>query len=113
MKTFEDAWRDIQAILSQRQQVETICQKSVNDIVEVDFSGIRVSSHRSRSGKVRFISKDEFKYVWDILSEKDVHTLASLQKIIGKRSITCAILAKLPYVAAKCDKGKVSLGFTT
>jgi hypothetical protein len=111
MKAF--ACEDIQVILKQRQQVETICQKSVNDIVKVDSSGIRVSSHRSRSGKVRFISKDEFRYVWDILSTKDIYTLDSLQKIIGKRSITCAILTNLPYIAAKCDKGKVSLSFRT
>jgi hypothetical protein len=68
-----------------------------------------VSSHRSKTGKIRCISRDEFKYVWDILSKRDVYTLHDLQRIIGKRSVTCTILARLPYVAGECDKGRVSL----
>jgi hypothetical protein len=94
-------------------KIETICQRSVNDIVEINPYSISVSSHRSKTGKIRCITRDEFKYVWSILSTTGVCTLHDLQRIIGKRSITCAILARLPYVAGECDKGRVSLRLRT
>lgn len=113
MKSFEDVWHDIQDLLKIEQQVQTICQRSVNDIIKVGADGIRVSSRRSKAGKVRFISKDDFEYVWQILSTEGVYTLRGLAQIIGRRSITCAILAKLPNVTAKCDRGRVSLKLET
>jgi hypothetical protein len=109
MKAFEDVWHDIQILLKSRQQVQTLCQRSVNDVIEVSIDGVRVSSRRSKVGKVRFISKSDFQYVWKILSAEGVYTLQNLTKIIGRRSITCAILARLPYVIGECDKGRVSL----
>ena len=109
MKSFEDVWKDIQTILEPGETVCTICKESVNDIIKVTSSGIKVRSRRSKTGKERFILKDEFKYVWEILSKEGVDTLNGLPRIIGKRSITCAILARLPYVEKECDKGRVSL----
>lgn len=109
MKTFEDVWHDIQTMLKTEKQVQTICQRSVNDIIEIGLDGIKLSSRRSKAGKLRLISKDDFEYAWKILSTEGVYTLHSLTKIIGRRSITCAILAKLPYVTAECARGRVSL----
>ena len=109
MKTFEDVWHDIQIALKTKQPVPTICRTSVNDIIEVSPNGIRVSSRRSKTGKVRSVSKDDFKYVWKILSTEGICTLDNLPKIIGKRSITCAILGKLRYIDAECDRGRISL----
>ena len=111
--SFENAWNDIQYVLKKGMKIQTICQRSVNDIIEINPNSISVSSHRSKTGKIRCISRDEFKYVWDILSTRGVYTLHDLQRIIGKRSITCAILARLPYVAGECDKGRVSLRLRT
>ena len=113
MKTFEDVWHDIQNIMKAEQKVQTICQRSVNDIIGVSPDGIRVSSRRSKTGKMRFISKEDFEYVWKILSSEGVYTLHGLAQIIGRRSITCAILAKLPSVTAKCDRGRVALKLET
>ena len=96
MKAFEDVWLDIQATMKTEKQIRTICQRSVNDLIEISPNGIKVSSHRSKSGKVRLISKDDFKYVWEILSKEGVYTLHDLTRIIGRRAITCAILARLP-----------------
>jgi len=113
MRAFEDVWHDVQRILKTELQIQTICQRSVNDIIGVSPDGVRVSSRRSKAGKVRFISKSDFQYVWGILSQEGVYTLHGLTRIIGRRAITCAILAKLPYVTGECEKGRVALMLRT
>jgi hypothetical protein len=93
MKSFEEVWKDVQTVCKTRKQIETICQKSVNEIIEANSHVIKVSSHRSKKHKVRVIPKEDFEYVWEILSKEDVCTLDQITKIIGRRAITCAILA--------------------
>jgi hypothetical protein len=111
LKSFEEVWSDIKTNLKddKRKQVQTICKKVVNDIVEIGDLGICVISERSKSHKRRFISKEEFAYVWPLLSSQGVPTLEPLTKIIGKRAVTCAIFAKLTYVKGTCDNNHVSL----
>ena len=86
-----------------------MCQKVINDIVEVSDLRIGVISQKSKTHKTRFISKEEFAYVWKILSSQDIYTLDPINEIIGKRAVTCAILAKLPYVEGTCNKNRVTL----
>ena len=109
MRTFEDVWLDIQNTLRAGQHVRTLCQKVKNEIVEVNPDGIKVRSERSRKRVIRTVTKEDFKYVWDTLSDSGVYKLRSVRWIIGRRAIACAIMSRLPYVDGECDRGMVRL----
>lgn len=112
MKRFEDVWEDIQATLKTRRQIPTICRGIVNDVLEVDPNAITVRS-RAFTHKERIIFRKDFEYAWKILSTGSLRSLEDLPALIGKRAITCAILAKLRYVKGECNKGKISLSLRT
>jgi len=109
MRTFEDVWRDIQSTLRAGQHVKTLCQKVKNEIVEVNPDGIKVRSERT--GAIRTVTKEDFEHVWATLSDlEEFHGLRSVNRIIGRRAIACAIMSRLPYVDGECVQGMVRLG---
>ena len=108
MKTFDQVWEDICCKLKHGQEIETICRKVKNTIVNIEQDGITRNSERSRKGPMK-IAKKDFEYVWNKIRDDGVYTLESIKDVRGRRAIICAILAQLEYVKAECEQGKVRL----
>ena len=109
MRTFEQVWIDIQRTLQDRREVRTICKGFRNEIISFTQNHIVLKSERSKKGVVRKIAKSDFEYVWNKIREGEIYTLDAVHNIIGRRAITCAIIALLDYVEGVCRQGRVHL----
>lgn len=112
-RLFVDVWKEIQETFKERETVETICQKSKNDVIEVTSEFITVRSHNPKGGKPigdnRKLTKEHFHYVWDTVERENKVYLDDLTKFVGKRAVICAILSELPYYQGECESRRMVL----
>ena len=97
---FDEVWRDLREVASQKEKIRTLTQQVPNRIVSVTDSSITVVSERGSGGK-RELTRQRFEDFWSKLSEqkslnfmKDIPE--SLYRPVG--AIIIAFLAHLPCV---------------
>lgn len=99
---FEQAWRDILRIVDEKQRVETLTRKVVNEIISTTLSEITLRSEQT--GNDRIIRKNDVRPFWNMLVKKG--TLNFMEDLPETKwrhigAIIIALLAELPYVKYK------------
>ena len=115
-KSWGEIWEDIKEVARRLRHtgIRTLCKRNLNDILEVKDDYVVVRSHkpiRPETGlKSRVLKEDDFRYVWNVLVRKGlIMGVKDVPKVRGRRSAILAIMAQLPYVEGRCEKGRVVL----
>jgi hypothetical protein len=94
-KPFDELWKDIQVVLSNKNSVETLVQKVSNNIIGIERDHIKVKSEKT--GKIRKVPRSQFEHVWNILATNGYYVSRDHQPYIHSQ-IICAILSLLNYI---------------
>ena len=70
-KNFDEVWQDIHKVALQKDEIRTLAQQVPNRIIGVTDSSIIVVSKKSKSGKMRILTRKQFERYWDVLERKN------------------------------------------
>lgn len=98
-KSFDEVWKDIQTVLSNTISVNTLVRKVKNNIISIEEDHIKFKSEKT--GRIRKVPREQFKHVWNSLTEKGLYISRKHKPYIHSQ-IICAILALLKdYIEVK------------
>jgi hypothetical protein len=91
-KSFDEVWKDIQTVLSNKTSVNTLVRKVKNDVISLEKDHIKLKSENT--GKIRKVPRSQFENVWDSLADKGLYISRNHEPYIHSQ-IICAIPALL------------------
>lgn len=94
-KPFDEVWKDVQVVLSNKTSVETLVRKVKNKIISVEKDHVKLMSERT--GRIRKVPRSQFEHVWNILATGGCYVSRDHQPYIHSQ-IICAILSLLNYI---------------
>lgn len=98
---FEQAWQQIQEIVSSTPVVHTLSRRVPNRIIYSDENVIIVESERpakSETPQERKLKKEKFRQFWKVLTQQGQMVQEDVREYHGVGRIIMAFLARLPYV---------------
>ena len=98
-KDFESAWKSIGIYARAHDKIETLEMHVINDIGKATSREVIVASHASKKRRHRTLSKEDFRYAWEMLVARDSIGLDDIDpELRGRRAIILAFLQKVPDV---------------
>jgi len=99
-KSFDEVWKDIMMVLSNRSFVNTLVQCVRNDLISIEQDHIKLRSEKTR--KIRKIPRSQFEEIWNSLTSDGFYISKAHRPYIHNQ-IICAILYLLDYVRVERD----------